>query len=126
MQGIRYLLAGGLGGGVACAVAYPLDLVRTRLSAQMGGEAQYSGVWNALRTIAATDGLYGLYKGLGATLCQVRHQLLDVGCINSVMSVLLAGVSWSILRTNLGRVEHAAHDCCDSGPVWPLQGPWLC
>ncbi len=52
--------------------AYPLDLVRTRLSAQTKGQ-YYTGIAHALRTIARDEGLLGLYRGLGATLLQVLH-----------------------------------------------------
>ena len=56
--------------------AYPLDLVRTRLSAQTKGQ-YYTGIAHALRTIARDEGLLGLYRGLGATLLQVPHNHLS-------------------------------------------------
>ena len=54
--------------------AYPLDLVRTRLSAQTKGQ-YYKGIGHAVRTIARDEGLMGLYRGLGATLLQVTPSL---------------------------------------------------
>ena len=54
--------------------AYPLDLVRTRLSAQTKGQ-YYKGIAHAVRTIARDEGLLGLYRGLGATLLQVTPSL---------------------------------------------------
>lgn len=54
--------------------AYPLDLVRTRLAAQTRG-AYYHGITHTLRTIVADEGAAGLYRGLGATLLQVRAAL---------------------------------------------------
>lgn len=51
--------------------AYPLDLVRTRLAAQTT-QRYYTGIAHALRTIVAEEGLRGLYRGLPATLVQVR------------------------------------------------------
>lgn len=56
--------------------AYPLDLVRTRLSAQTKGH-YYTGIAHAVRTIARDEGLLGLYRGLGATLLQVLHYHLS-------------------------------------------------
>lgn len=50
--------------------AYPLDLVRTRLSAQVNAQ-YYNGIASALRTIVRDEGLTGLYRGLGATMAQV-------------------------------------------------------
>ena len=54
--------------------AYPLDLVRTRLSAQTKSQ-YYTGIAHALRTIARDEGMFGLYRGLGATLLQVTPSL---------------------------------------------------
>ena len=54
--------------------AYPLDLVRTRLSAQTKSQ-YYTGIAHALRTIAREEGMFGLYRGLGATLLQVTPSL---------------------------------------------------
>ncbi len=54
--------------------AYPLDLVRTRLSAQTKTQ-YYTGIVHALRTIVRDEGARGLYRGLGATLLQVTPSL---------------------------------------------------
>ncbi|GKE17628.1 mitochondrial substrate carrier family protein B-like protein [Tanacetum coccineum] len=61
------LAGGGLAGITAASVTYPLDLVRTRLSAQRN-VIYYKGIWHALRTISREEGFFGLYKGLGACL----------------------------------------------------------
>ncbi|KAJ8431913.1 hypothetical protein Cgig2_016346 [Carnegiea gigantea] len=67
----RYKNVGGFLAGVTAATAtYPLDLVRTRLAAQTN-VIYYRGIWHALRTISKEEGLFGLYKGLGATLLSV-------------------------------------------------------
>lgn len=54
--------------------AYPLDLVRTRLAAQTTSH-YYNGIWHALSTIVREEGMFGLYRGLGATLTQVGPSL---------------------------------------------------
>lgn len=54
--------------------AYPLDLVRTRLSAQVKND-YYRGISATLRTIVRDEGVRGLYRGLGATLVQVAPSL---------------------------------------------------
>lgn len=54
--------------------AYPLDLVRTRLAAQTTSR-YYNGIWHALSTIVRDEGMFGLYRGLGATLTQVGPSL---------------------------------------------------
>jgi solute carrier family 25 phosphate transporter 23/24/25/41 len=58
--------------------AYPLDLVRTRLAAQTQGH-YYSGILPTLQRIVADEGAAGLYRGLGATLLQVRARAGMVG-----------------------------------------------
>ncbi|OVA15560.1 Mitochondrial carrier protein [Macleaya cordata] len=64
------LVGGGLAGITAASLTYPLDLVRTRLAAQRN-VIYYRGIWHALRTICREEGVFGLYKGLGATLLGV-------------------------------------------------------
>jgi len=71
---LRRLLAGGFAGSVACTVAYPLDLVRTRLAAQMGA-GHHHGIQHAFRSIVAHEGLAGLYCGLRPTLLQAGPNL---------------------------------------------------
>ncbi|WOL14974.1 mitochondrial substrate carrier family protein B-like isoform X1 [Canna indica] len=68
------LLGGGLAGLTAATMTYPLDLVRTRLSAQTN-TMYYRGISHALCTICRDEGIRGLYKGLGATLLGVGPSL---------------------------------------------------
>lgn len=74
MDVTRRLVAGGVAGMTACAVAYPLDLLRTRLAAQVSG-SYYSGIGSSLCLIVRDEGFVGLYRGLGATLLQVAPSL---------------------------------------------------
>ncbi|KAG6487306.1 mitochondrial substrate carrier family protein B-like [Zingiber officinale] len=64
------LLGGGLAGLTAASIAYPLDLVKTRLSVQTN-TMYYKGISHALYAICRDEGIRGLYKGLGATLLGV-------------------------------------------------------
>ncbi|KAL8241071.1 hypothetical protein R6Q59_014426 [Mikania micrantha] len=68
------LVGGGLAGITAASATYPLDLVRTRLSAQTNIN-YYKGIWHALHTISKEEGVFGLYKGLGACLLGVGPNL---------------------------------------------------
>lgn len=61
------LMSGAVAGSSAVTLAYPLDLVRTRLAAQ-GEHRYYKGIAHALRTIVRDEGVGGLYRGLGATV----------------------------------------------------------
>jgi len=74
MDVARRLTAGGVAGMAACAVAYPLDLLRTRLAAQTTS-SYYKGILSSLATIVRDEGAVGLYRGLGATLIQVAPSL---------------------------------------------------
>ncbi|XP_052207945.1 uncharacterized protein LOC127811806 isoform X1 [Diospyros lotus] len=68
------LVGGGLAGITAASMSYPLDLVRTRLAAQTN-VVYYRGICHALCTISREEGIFGLYKGLGATLLGVGPNL---------------------------------------------------
>ncbi|XP_047982857.1 mitochondrial substrate carrier family protein B-like isoform X1 [Salvia hispanica] len=68
------LLGGGLAGVTAASATYPLDLVRTRLTAQTN-VIYYRGIFHSLRTISKEEGFRGLYKGLGPTLLGVGPNL---------------------------------------------------
>ncbi|GAB2288551.1 hypothetical protein Dimus_022881 [Dionaea muscipula] len=66
---------GGFMAGITAATAtYPLDLVRTRLAAQTN-VIYYRGIWHTLHTIGREEGIFGLYRGLGATLLSVGPNL---------------------------------------------------
>eukprot|EP00803_Ostreobium_quekettii_P003345 evm.model.scf_362EXC.13 EVM.evm.TU.scf_362EXC.13 scf_362EXC:76176-79333(-) len=88
---IRRLMAGGLAGITGTVVAYPLDLVRTRLAAQMMS-TYYSGIIPTLQKIIRDEGVLGMYKGLGATLLQVGPNLaLNYCCYETLRSYWIAG-----------------------------------
>lgn len=54
------------------ATTYPLDLVRTRLAAQVGSVKRYTSIWDALTKIYRLEGgVRGLYCGLNATMAGV-------------------------------------------------------
>lgn len=95
----RRLACGGAAGMAACTLAYPLDLVRTRLAASSSpvfhhGSSSSSlsstgggglaiqppppprlSVARTLGDVVRADGPRGLYRGLGATLAQVGPSL---------------------------------------------------
>lgn len=88
------LAGGGLAGITAASVTYPLDLVRTRLSAQTNVN-YYRGIWHALSTITREEGIFGLYKGLGACLLGVGPNLaISFSVYDTVRSY------WQLQRPN--------------------------
>ena len=66
------VLSGAMGGGVACAAAYPLDIVRTRLSVERerplkranNGYMFNSRIVEIIGNIIKDEGPRGLYRGL--------------------------------------------------------------
>ena len=54
--------AGAIAGATAMTVTYPLDVIKTRLSAVDG--SKYRGVLHCVRSIMAREGVTGLYRGI--------------------------------------------------------------
>ncbi|KAL2161509.1 hypothetical protein VTH06DRAFT_8071 [Thermothelomyces fergusii] len=63
-------VAGAVGGGVATAATYPLDLLRTRFAAQ-GNDRIYAGLWGAVRQIGRDEGARGFFRGLAPGVAQI-------------------------------------------------------
>jgi solute carrier family 25 phosphate transporter 23/24/25/41 len=61
-------VAGSCAGLTATAVTFPLDIYRTRMSASMKKNAQYSSVVNFLVVTIKSEGFRGFYKGMTLTL----------------------------------------------------------
>lgn len=53
---------------VAVSAAYPLDVVKTRLTTQTK-TTYYTGIIDCLKKLTRDEGYGGLYRGLGTTLC---------------------------------------------------------
>lgn len=66
-QRFHCLLSAGVGAACGLTFAYPLDVVRTRLSAQTK-TLHYKGITEALFKIWQLEGYHGLYRGLGTSL----------------------------------------------------------
>mmetsp|Transcript_7852 Transcript_7852/g.8996 ORF Transcript_7852/g.8996 Transcript_7852/m.8996 type:complete len:343 (-) Transcript_7852:71-1099(-) len=62
------MISGAVAGCTACVACYPLDLIRTRLTKELPGKEHYKGISDALQKILQTEGVSGLYAGLGPTL----------------------------------------------------------
>jgi hypothetical protein len=62
------MISGAMAGCTACIACYPLDLVRTRLTTELPGQEYYKGITDAFAKIVKSEGLSGLYAGIGPTL----------------------------------------------------------
>jgi hypothetical protein len=83
----RSLLAGGLGGGAAKLLTYPLDTVKKRMQVL---PERYPSALRALRTIAGSaEGPAGLFKGLAPALAKAAaSSALGFGCYEGVGGAL--------------------------------------
>jgi solute carrier family 25 phosphate transporter 23/24/25/41 len=58
------ILSGGTAGVLGQTIVYPLEVIKTRLALSPTLEGGSAGIVGMARTIVATDGLRGLYRGL--------------------------------------------------------------
>lgn len=81
----RQMVAGAMSGFATVLVTYPLDLVRTRMSADVratgsypggaAGSSRAAGITAALRTVVQRDGATGLYRGLFVSAAEITPYL---------------------------------------------------
>lgn len=75
----RKILAGLLSGAIGITVANPTDLVKVRMQSEgrlaQGVRPRYSGVFNAYATIVRTEGVLGLWTGLGPAI--MRNSIIN-------------------------------------------------
>lgn len=73
----RKLAAGAISGAVAQTCTYPFDVLRRRfqINSMSGMGYQYKGIWDAVRTIVAQEGIMGLYKGIVPNLLKVAPSM---------------------------------------------------
>mmetsp|Transcript_5425 Transcript_5425/g.6318 ORF Transcript_5425/g.6318 Transcript_5425/m.6318 type:complete len:343 (-) Transcript_5425:270-1298(-) len=63
----RLILSGTMAGLFQTCVTYPLETVRTRLTLGKGLGVEYKGILDVFRQTIRTEGVGGLYKGIGPT-----------------------------------------------------------
>ena len=96
MEPVYRAAAGGVAGTIGTLATYPIDVVRARLTVD---GPKYGGSISAVaRSIVATDGYAGLYRGLTPTLCAVAPFLgIQQACYDSVKRLSLdAGLTPSV------------------------------
>eukprot|EP01127_Copromyxa_protea_P023819 TRINITY_DN9112_c0_g1_i1.p1 TRINITY_DN9112_c0_g1~~TRINITY_DN9112_c0_g1_i1.p1 ORF type:complete len:318 (+),score=28.42 TRINITY_DN9112_c0_g1_i1:27-956(+) len=89
----RSILCGGLAGGCSLLVMYPLEFVRTRLSADVGHskERLYNGFFDALRKTVKSEGVLGLYRGVWASFWMfVPYRGIYFGGFTTLKSMYLS------------------------------------
>ncbi|KAI8985126.1 mitochondrial carrier domain-containing protein [Pilobolus umbonatus] len=63
-------VSGLLAGGIATAMTYPFDLLRTRFALQ-GNNKVYRSIPHAVSDIYEKEGIRGFYRGLGSSIVQI-------------------------------------------------------
>ena len=74
----RQMAAGALSGSVTMLCTFPLDLLRTRMSAEVtaaDAPRVYRGMYSSARRIVQTQGPSGLYQGIGISLFEIAPYL---------------------------------------------------
>mmetsp|Transcript_7816 Transcript_7816/g.12503 ORF Transcript_7816/g.12503 Transcript_7816/m.12503 type:complete len:324 (-) Transcript_7816:137-1108(-) len=87
----RKVVCGSLAGGIATAVSYPFDIIRTRLSAQ-GEPKVYRGMRSALKaTLSERNGSWrGLFQGLNPAIIQiVPSAALSLAFYDSIKAIMV-------------------------------------
>lgn len=74
------MTCGGLSGTLTILMTYPLDLARTRMSAEVTAKGttrprQPPGLIKVLNTVAREEGFFGLYRGLFISIVEISPYL---------------------------------------------------
>lgn len=67
----RKMACGALSGVSTLVPTYPMDLARTRLTADVSANRRYRGLVDCIVKTRQSEGVYGLYKGLGISLAGI-------------------------------------------------------
>ena len=68
---------GGIAGGMGASAVYPIDLVKTRMQAQVSAKGSvllYQNSWDCFRKVVTREGPRALYRGLGPQLVGVAPE----------------------------------------------------
>ncbi|XP_071372357.1 mitochondrial glutamate carrier 1-like [Centroberyx affinis] len=99
------LINGGIAGMVGVTCVFPIDLAKTRLQNQRGGQQLYKSMLDCLIKTVKSEGYFGMYRGAAVNLTLVtpekaiklaandffRHQLSKDGGRLTVFKEMLAG-----------------------------------
>jgi solute carrier family 25 (mitochondrial adenine nucleotide translocator), member 4/5/6/31 len=92
-------LCGGLAGGTATTLLYPIQFLRTRLAADVGttGHRSYPhGMRDVLRATLRVDGIVGLYQGYGIALAGIfLYRSLHMGGYDAIKTVAKTELTWT-------------------------------
>ncbi|KAK9120746.1 hypothetical protein Syun_018363 [Stephania yunnanensis] len=84
------ILVGGLAGASFWGFVYPTDVVKSVIQVDDYKNPKFSGSINAFRTILASEGIKGLYKGFGPAM------------VRSVPAIAACFFAYEVTRSALG------------------------
>ena len=86
------LVSGGLAGGTATTILYPLEFARTRLAMDLGrtnAQRRYTGLVDVSKQIYKMDGIRGFYQGYGIALFGgIFYRILFLGGYDALKAEL--------------------------------------
>jgi solute carrier family 25 uncoupling protein 8/9 len=137
-------IASGLTAGlVAITIANPTEVVKVRMQAARRGGDSYAGVGAAYRSILATEGLAGLWRGYSTnaarnsvicavelgTFSQAKSELLNYGLpdnsLTTIVSATIAGFAATVVGSPLDVVKTRLMST-KSGSGGGYTGPFDC
>lgn len=83
---IEFMAAAAFSKSIACTIAYPHEVARTRLREE---GTKYQTFWQTLRTIVVEEGPSGLYRGLGTHLIrQIPNTAIMMATYEAIVYIL--------------------------------------
>lgn len=97
------LISGGMAGGTATTLLYPLEFARTRLAMDLGRsqQRQYTGLMDVFISIWKLDGVRGFYQGYGIALTGgIFYRILFLGGYDTLKAEIMylkenGKITWS-------------------------------
>ncbi|VDP23326.1 unnamed protein product [Schistosoma margrebowiei] len=100
---VKSFLAGGFGGACCIAIGHPFDTIKVRLQTMphvtSGTAPMYYGTFDCVKKTVAADGVFGLYKGMGAPIAGVapvfaicffgKHEIWFAGMFSGIFSTAI-------------------------------------
>lgn len=90
----RSFVAGGASACLSILLCYPMDVVKTRLTSQTKTQ-YYTGIVHALSRIWRDEGVRGLYRGLGMSICSTVPNLACNFALYDCFRALHLGLGWA-------------------------------
>jgi hypothetical protein len=108
---LHKVLSGMVSGGLSSAICNPTDVVKVRMQADTGASSKaggaaprYRNVFHAFRVIFETEGMRGLYKGVGPTVQRAAAvAAVELSSYDECKELIVRSLGWapSEVKTHL-------------------------